>query len=166
MSFRHTLVVLEKEANTIQIIRELAEAVNLVPYFILGERKATTHFAKSEIAAIILNVDIPLKNPVQFVEQFADYDTKQKKWSIPVLLIHTTHESRVLADYPAFEPAKKIRKPLIMGDLCSFFEQGLEAGWNPEVENWRKKLEYYQSELIELSTWAESLNPLIDYFEG
>jgi|GEM_PF-5063623 len=166
MCQRHTVVILEKDTNTLKLIRELVEAINLSPHILLSERNSILHYSESEIAAIIISADMSLKEPKSFIRQFTELDSSQRRWNIPVLLTYSGNEAKALAPFADVPRNTVLRKPLLMNDLCQFLEGSLKENWIDESEMWRAKESNYSMELENYSKWASKAKMLINHFEG
>lgn len=166
MGQRHTVIILEKDTNTLKLIRELVEAIHLSPHILLSERNSSLRFSESEIAAIIISTDMVLKEPKNFIRQFTELDASQKKWNVPLLLTYSGNEAKALAPFSDVPRNTVLRKPLLMNDLCQFLEGCLTQEWIAESEMWRAKESNYNKELSNYSKWAKNAKMLINHFEG
>ncbi len=155
-----TILIIEKESYTANAISRLVQALNFKPVIIFRLDSLTIN--REKVAAIFLNIEIPILNIKRVLSEFMDQE-KSGKLLVPVFFLYSREDSDSFKESIELPHTAAIKKPFTLERIYSLLEKHVEFERDQTVHAvFKDNLEGFWNFAHEFKDWLVRFGKIIN----
>ena len=155
-----TILIIEKESYTANAISRLVQALNFKPVVIF--RLDSIHVNREKVAAIFLNIEIPILNIKRVLSEFMDAESGSQL-IVPVFYLFSREDSDAYKEAMELPHTAEIKKPFTLERIYSLLEKHVEFEHDQTVHAiFKDNLESFWNFAHEFKDWLTRFGQFVN----
>ncbi len=155
-----TILIIEKESYTANAISRLVQALNFKPVIVF--RLDSLQVNRDKVAAIFLNIEIPILNIKRVLSEFID-PQNSGRLLVPVFYLYSREDSDAYKEAIELPHTAKVKKPFSLERIYSLLEKHVEFERDQTVHAiFKDNLEGFWNFAHEFKDWLLRFGKLIN----
>lgn len=156
------ILIIEKDTATINAISRLVAALNYQPVVLYTWSEFSRSFSKSEVAAVFIDVEIPMIKVDKVVEEFYQVDKVDEEENIPIFFIYSKDASELYINAQKLPHTDEVQKPVNIEQVYYMMEQNLKIESLPYEElSFHGELKLFEDSLSGYKDWLKKVGSLL-----
>lgn len=156
------ILIIEKDTATINAISRLIAALNYQPVVLYTWSEFSRSFSKSEVAAVFIDVEIPMIKVDKVVEEFNQGNIVNEEEAVPIFFIYSKDTSELYINARKLPHIGEIQKPVNIERVYYMLEQNLEIESLPYEElSFHGELKLFEDSLSGYKDWLKKVGSLL-----
>lgn len=156
------ILIIEKDTATINAISRLVAALNYQPVILYTWSEFSRSFSKNEVAAVFINVEIPMIKVDKVIDEFYQGDKVDEEENISIFYIYSKDSSELYINAQKLPHTDEVQKPVNIERVYYMLEQNLKLEILPYEElSFHGDLKQFEDFLSGYKDWLKKVGSLL-----